>query len=178
RRQVVLAPGELAAPVEVVERLHAVAHHHDLVPEAVFREGLQRELGVALAVVGEEDAPHQVHAWPPAGLSVNRNVAPRPGAASAQMRPPWRARMRCTVARPMPVPSNWSARCSRWKTPKSLPAWAMSKPTPLSRTHTSTLPCASSLEPTSMRAGPRLRVYLTALPSRLDHTCFSIAASP
>ena len=33
-------------------------------------------------------------------------VAPWPGADSAQMRPPWRASTRRTLARPMPVPAN------------------------------------------------------------------------
>jgi hypothetical protein len=32
-------------------------------------------------------------------------VAPAPGVLSAQIRPPWRATMRCTVASPMPVPA-------------------------------------------------------------------------
>src|SRR5665647_2282837 len=40
----------------------------------------------------------------------------------------------CTFARPMPVPSNSAELWRRWKTPKSLCAYCMSKPTPLSRT--------------------------------------------
>lgn len=36
--------------------------------------------------------------------SVNENVAPSPGAARAQMRPPCRAMMRCVMARLMPMP--------------------------------------------------------------------------
>ena len=31
-------------------------------------------------------------------------MAPRPGALSAQMRPPWRCTIRCTSVSPMPVP--------------------------------------------------------------------------
>src|ERR1700732_4085521 len=38
------------------------------------------------------------------------------------------------MARPTPVPSKSSLRCIRWKTPKSLLAYSMSKPAPLSRT--------------------------------------------
>lgn len=41
---------------------------------------------------------------------VKRNVVPLPTSASAQMRPPWREMIRCTVARPIPVPSKSSAR--------------------------------------------------------------------
>lgn len=47
-------------------------------------------------------------------------VAPSPGRPSAQTRPPWRATIRFTIARPTPVPSNSSATCRRWNTPKSL----------------------------------------------------------
>ena len=42
----------------------------------------------------------------PAPPRVKRNVAPRPGADSAQTRPSCRWTMRCTMARPIPVPSN------------------------------------------------------------------------
>jgi hypothetical protein len=37
---------------------------------------------------------------------VKKKVAPCPVAPSAQMWPPWRSMMRCTAARPTPVPSN------------------------------------------------------------------------
>ncbi len=53
---------------------------------------------------------------------VKKNVAPCSTAASAQMRPPCRWIMRCTVASPMPVPSYSAALCSRWKGLKSLAA--------------------------------------------------------
>ena len=43
---------------------------------------------------------------------VKKKVAPLPSSPSAQIRPPCRSIMRCTVARPMPVPSNSSA-CRR-----------------------------------------------------------------
>ena len=46
-------------------------------------------------------------------------MAPFPGSAVAQTLPPCRTTMRCTIARPTPVPSNSSSRCSRWKTPNS-----------------------------------------------------------
>src|SRR6218665_2389319 len=84
--------------------------------------------------------------------------------------------MRRTLASPMPVPSNCSAVCSRWKTPKSLSTDRISKPTPLSRTQSST---SSSCvwAPTSMSAWARGRVYFTALPSRLRNTWRSSAGS-
>src|SRR5215207_8412050 len=42
------------------------------------------------------------------GSSVKKNVAPLPTAPSAHTLPPWRSTTRCTVASPMPVPSNSS----------------------------------------------------------------------
>lgn len=45
--------------------------------------------------------------------SVKKNVAPRPGAASAQSRPPCRSITRLTVASPMPVPANSPTACRR-----------------------------------------------------------------
>ena len=44
------------------------------------------------------------------GSSVKKNVAPCSGFDSAQISPPWRWTMRCTVASPIPVPSNSSCR--------------------------------------------------------------------
>ena len=51
--------------------------------------------------------------------SVKRNVAPSPGRASAQIRPPCRWITRCAVASPIPEPGNSAVRCSRWKGPNS-----------------------------------------------------------
>lgn len=42
-----------------------------------------------------------------------KKVAPFPISASAQIRPPCFRTMRCTVASPIPVPSNSSALCNR-----------------------------------------------------------------
>jgi hypothetical protein len=63
-----------------------------------------------------------------------KNVAPWPTELSARMRPPCRWIIRCTVASPMPVPGNSSSRWRRWKAPKSLSAYRISNPPPLSRT--------------------------------------------
>ena len=54
--------------------------------------------------------------------SVKKNVAPLVHGSLRPDAPPWRCTMRCTVARPMPVPSNSSGRCRRWKAPNSLSA--------------------------------------------------------
>src|SRR5262249_52740888 len=54
--------------------------------------------------------------------SVKNKVAPSSTSACAQMTPPWRWVMRCTVAKPMPVPSNSLAPCSRWKGTNSFSA--------------------------------------------------------
>ena len=77
-----------------------------------------------------------------------------------------------------PVPSNSSARCSRWKTPNSLCAYCMSNPTPLSRTNRMARPASSPAQPISIRAGSRIRLYLMALSMRLVSTCLSRTASP
>ena len=50
------------------------------------------------------------------------------------MRPSCREMIRCTVTRPIPVPSNSESRCSRRNGSKSLWAYAISNPAPLSRT--------------------------------------------
>jgi hypothetical protein len=50
--------------------------------------------------------------------SVKRKWAPLSTSASTEISPPWRWMMRWTMERPTPVPSNWSAECRRWKTPK------------------------------------------------------------
>jgi len=41
-------------------------------------------------------------------------------APSAQMRPPWRSIIRCTVASPIPVPGNSDSVCRRWNGLNSL----------------------------------------------------------
>src|SRR5581483_4735758 len=108
--------------------------------------------------------------------SVKEKVAPAPGSDSAQMRPPWRATMRCAMARPTPVPGKSSARCSLWNTPKSRSAYFMSKPAPLSRTkYTRSGP--SRRAPISTRASARLLLYLNALLTRFTHTWRMSAAS-
>src|ERR1700736_5845661 len=49
--------------------------------------------------------------------SAKQEAAPAFVFPSAQTRPPWRCITRCTIAKPTPVPSNSSARWSRWKPP-------------------------------------------------------------
>src|SRR5680860_334869 len=95
------------------------------------------------------------HCTDPDGLSVKLIVAPLSGSASAHTRPPCRATIRFTLARPIPVPSNSFAECSRWNTLKSLSAYLMSKPAPLSRTNRISCPFSSPALPTSISAGSR-----------------------
>ena len=71
-------------------------------------------------------------------------VAPFPWCSLGPHRPPWRSTIRCAVARPMPWPSTVSTG-RRWK--GTTPAWAMSKPGPLSRTKQAGSP-ATSITPT------------------------------
>ena len=56
--------------------------------------------------------------WRTSGGSVKKKVAPSPGSASAQQRPPWRRTRRWTMARPTPSPANSPGGCMRWNTPK------------------------------------------------------------
>ena len=53
---------------------------------------------------------------------LKKKVAPLPGCDSAQIRPPCLWMIRCTVARPIPVPANSRASWNRWKAPNILPA--------------------------------------------------------
>src|SRR5215217_5408721 len=68
------------------------------------------------------------------GRNVKKKVAPWPTSPFAQILPPWRCTTLCTVASPIPVPSNSSEPCKRWNAPNSFSAYAISKPAPLSET--------------------------------------------
>ena len=111
------------APPQVIERFGAVARHRHLVQHAI---------GLAAPPAS---ARRRSRCPQPAGCVAVRVIRRRPplfvrqreverraaiDAPSAQVRPPWRWTMRRTFARPMPVPSNSSSLCSRWKTPNSL----------------------------------------------------------
>src|SRR6266550_82724 len=78
--------------------------------------------------------------------------------------------MRCTVARPTPVPSKSSDLCRRWNTPNNLSAYFMLNPTPLSRTKTTEF-SFSCCWPISMTAEDRGRLYFKALERRFCVTC-------
>ncbi len=71
------------------------------------KAGVKRRSVNAQARVAEVHlrATRTGHAMPSLGQREEER-RPAPGAASAQMRPPWRSTMRRTVARPTPVPSN------------------------------------------------------------------------
>src|SRR5690606_19626366 len=171
------AVGEPAGALQVFHRLHAVLHVDDRIGEVGLAQGVDRHLGVGCAVFGQQDGTDGTHAMTLPGSAescggrTKWKVARLPGSDSAQMRPPWRASTRSTLARPMPVPGYSLALCSRWSTPNSLPAWAMSKPTPLSRTVKWWPPSGVGSQPTSITAGSLWAEYLTALPSRLSHSC-------
>ena len=80
----------------------------------------------------------------------------------------------------MPVPSNASCGCSRWKTPNSLLEYFISKPTPLSRTNNtaspSILPSASDLDfRLRTRAGELYGVGNQVDESHSQHGAVSIA---
>ena len=111
------ARGGLRLPcaVQVFQRLHAVVGHHDLIEDVALLQRAEGEELVVLVVFHEQDQSAVHDPSPPTGASasVNRKVAPSPTTPSAQIRPPWRRTIRCTVARPMPVPGNSRGECSR-----------------------------------------------------------------
>src|SRR5690606_33653438 len=175
-RVALLAVGEAPAAQQVVHHFHAVLDVHDRVDQVGVAQRVQGHLGVGGAVFGQQDGADVAHCvGSDDGLSsdagmVKWKVAPASGAASAPTWPPWRVTTRRTLARPMPVPWYSEALCMRWNTPNSLPAYCMSKPAPLSFTVKRWLPSSSRSWLTSMIAGLRVSVYLTALPSRLSQT--------
>src|SRR6185437_8188602 len=162
-----------AGAEQIVERLGPVAQHPDRVGEIAFAQRADRQLDVVGIVLDQHDFD-RIHGARPD--RVKENVAPRPGAASTQISPPWRWTMRCAMARPTPLPSKSSARCRRWNTPNSFPAKAMSKPAPLSATTYTVRPSCSRL-PISMRAPGALAVNLTALPISSANTRVASAGS-
>src|SRR5690606_24089847 len=175
RRLLVRTVGEAAAALQALQRLDPVLHVDDGVGEVGLAQGVDRHFGVGCAVFGQQDRADGAHAvkLPECAEScagrMKWKVAPLPGSDSAQMRPPWRLSTRRTLARPMPVPGYSLALCRRWNTPNSLPAYSMSKPTPLSRIVKWWPPSATGWQPTSITAGLLCDEYLTALPSRLSH---------
>ncbi len=92
---------------QVLQRLHAVLDDDHVVGQVVLGQRLEGQLDVLGVVLGQQDAGSQSviisspSAW--AGEVEGRRL---PSSASAQTRPPCRVTMRCTLARPMPVPSN------------------------------------------------------------------------
>ena len=70
------------------------------------------------------------------------------------------------------MPSNSRAGCNRWNTPKSLSAYFMSNPTPLSRTKQTTSPGLPGREPTSIDVTARGLVYLTAFEATFEHSFY------
>src|SRR5690606_18921309 len=143
RGQVVrIATGMGAAGEDVVQRLGAVAHHHQAVGDLGFLERDPGQLDVVWIVLDEQDfLVGHVRSASAAG-SARWMVVPAPGRDSASMRPPCRSTMRLAMARPMPLPAPSSAPCRRWNGSNSLGAYCMSKPRPWSRT------VISSMSPT------------------------------
>src|SRR6185436_2518706 len=171
------AQAKVAAPVEVVERLLAVADDDHLVREVILVQGGERQIDVLLIVLDQEDPldvlRHGLGSF--ARGNETWKVAPRSTSPSARTCPPCRSMIRLTLARPMPTPSN-SSPWRRWKTSNSLSTYLMSNPTPLSRTEISTSSPAARAS-TSITALVRRAVYFTAFESRLPMTTSSIAGS-
>jgi hypothetical protein len=95
-----------------------------------------------------------------------KNVAPCPSTASAQMCPPCRWTIRCAFAKPEPNPSNSSPPCSRWNGPNNLCTYFISNPTPLSPMNTAYWP-STTTSPTLIVAVSRKLLNFRALETRL-----------
>src|SRR6202000_551357 len=131
-----------AAAIKVVQAVHAVFDVHHGIGQMGTGKRIQGHFSVGETVLDTQGGTEVVVHWRLCATlsarsedgSVKWKRAPCPGWASAQTRPPCRVTMRRTLARPIPLPGNSEARCRRWNTPNSLPAYCMSKPAPLSLT--------------------------------------------
>src|ERR1700678_729614 len=174
--------GKSATAEKKVQSFFAVPDDKYAVGQSLLSQRIQGKINVVLAVFNQEYVLNCVHSEPPAAAavfsgrecspapSVKKKVAPRSGSASTQTRPPCFLMMRSTGAKPLPLPLNSSATCSRWNTPNNLSEYFMSKPTPLSFTKNTFSP-SFSVCPISITAGDRGREYFKALLIRFWKTC-------
>src|ERR1700684_3618780 len=156
--------GKSAATEKKVQRFFAVPDHKYAVSQSLLSQCIKGEIYIVLAIFNQEYVLNCVHSEPPAAAaafsgtacspapSVKKKVAPRSSSASTQTRPPCFLMIRSTVAKPIPLPSNSSAKCRRWNTPNNLSEYFMSKPTPLSFTKITVSP-SFSVCPISITAG-------------------------
>src|SRR6266446_745307 len=164
----------LAGAEKIVQSFLAVADDDQLVQYIALLERSLGELDVVGIVFNEQDDVVTIHVKLPDFKigRVQRKVAPLSTELSAHTRPPCRSTIRCTVARPMPVPGNFASECRRWNGAKSLPAWAMSNPAPLSRTKYVGTPSRSET-PHSIMASATVVVNFQAFPNRFSSTTCS-----
>ena len=98
-----IAAGVLAGAEEIVQRLHAVVGDDDLVQDVALLEGEQGQFLVVGIVFDQQDDYCCALRTSEGEIECGALDPPAP---LPRARPPWRATMRCTVARPMPVPGN------------------------------------------------------------------------
>ena len=91
-----------------LDELRALFREQEYSRIPVYKENLDNILGIVFDQQNVHFLAHSV-----AFRREKKTVAPPSGLPSAQTRPPCRCTMRCTMARPTPVPSNSSLRCSR-----------------------------------------------------------------
>src|SRR5690606_17706265 len=106
-----------------IQRLSAIADHHQAVRDLRLGERKPGQLHVVRIVLDQQDVllhHHGIPDPPPAVGSSSSTVAPPASVDSARSRPPWRAMTRCATARPRPCPAPSSGPCSRWKGSKIL----------------------------------------------------------
>src|SRR5229473_19843 len=103
-----------AAPEQIIEGLDPIARANQWIGDLCAVECQRCQFGIVVVVLHKEDRLLLDHH----GVSpkVKKKVAPSSMAASTQIRPPCRETIRCTVARPIPVPGYSTANClaTRW----------------------------------------------------------------
>src|ERR1700704_5667402 len=102
----------LATTKQIVEGLDTVPHTNQRVFDFCAMKRHHGQVGVIVVVLDQQD--HLLFGRHCNSPSVKKKVAPSPTAALAQIRPPCRATILCTVASPIPVPSNSESWCSLW----------------------------------------------------------------
>src|SRR5205085_12386025 len=160
------AIGESALAPEVFDGLAAIIENLYGVGNAGLLKRHLEEEHIVTVILNKQDCVL------PSGhtatrCNCNQNLLPWPGTDSTPTRPPMRSTAFWTMARPMPVPSYFSAGCARWNMPK-MRRWSSGAiPMPLSSKQTRTSCLSRRLEIRTRGVSPR-RVNLTAFERRFE----------
>src|SRR5580704_19712926 len=129
-----------------------------------------REPDIAGTVLNQENfnscrvRSNRFHHFPSLSGSAKQKVEPFSGCDSTQILPPSRSTIFLQIDNPIPVPSNSSRPCKRWKRMKILSKYCGSIPRPLSRTEKAhSLPLFLAAE--TCTRGSSVPRYLIAFPT-------------